>query len=41
MTRLFQEAPLEPIFVELSVSDDEEDTSGRVEPDAPVAMPRE
>jgi segregation and condensation protein A len=40
MTRLFQEAPLEPIFVELSVSDDDE-TGARLEPDAPVAPPRE
>jgi segregation and condensation protein A len=39
MTRLFQQAPLDPIFVELSVPDDEtepENVSARVEPDAPV-----
>jgi len=41
MTRLFQEGPLEPIFVELSVSDDEDEANPALEPDAPLTMPRE
>jgi segregation and condensation protein A len=36
MTRLYQEAPLEPIYVELSVPDDDDETAVRVEPDTPV-----
>jgi segregation and condensation protein A len=43
MTRLFQEGPLDPIFVELSVSDDDDDEGPealRIEPDAPVGAAR-
>jgi segregation and condensation protein A len=37
MTRLYQEGPLDPIFVELSVSDDDDEQApARVEPDTPV-----
>ncbi len=37
MTRLFQDAPLDPIWVELSVSEEDEDESAPgLEPEAPV-----
>jgi segregation and condensation protein A len=39
MTRLFQEGPLDPIFVELSVADEEDEDANWIEPDAP-ALPR-
>lgn len=43
MTRLYQEGPLDPIYVELSVSDDdtsdEQSPAARLEPDAPVGSP--
>ena len=36
MTRLFQEGPLDPIFVELAVSDDDEQSPRELEPAAPL-----